>query len=211
MKNEDFKEKNWSGLASDFDKRQDYIVGQGSIQIIEKELGQLEKLGDLLELGCGNGQYTRLISPAANSIIATDVSEDMAKAAAVKLEDCSNVTIETADCYKTRFPNEAFDTVFMANLIHVVMKPETALAEAWRILKDAGRLVILSFTSDGMTAENIGIMKERYLEVFGDFPPKAAPMMLNDLSKLVKENKFRIQSASLIGDKTKAMYVIAQK
>lgn len=205
------KEKNWSGVANDFDARQNYIVGQGSIKIIEKELAKLDKLKDLLELGCGNGKYTCLLAKAADNIIATDLSEEMLGVAKAKLKDFTNVIVEQADCYKTRYDDEKFDTVFMANLIHVIMEPEKSILEARRILKSSGRLIILSYTTDGMTAENIDIMKRRYLEVFGSFPSQKTPMELLDLIKLVEENNFAVESSLLIGDKTKAMYLIARK
>jgi ubiquinone/menaquinone biosynthesis C-methylase UbiE len=204
-------EKNWSGMAKDFDKLQDYIVGKETNFIIAKELAKLHKLKKVLELGCGNGKYTRQIIHAVDHITATDFSEDMVVAATEKLKDLKSLTIEQADCYNLEYADESFDTVFMANLIHVVLKPELALSEARRVLKKNGRLIIVSFTSDGMSLENLEIMKERYLEVFGKFPEKNAPMKLNDLIKMVGENNFQIDKAELLSDKTKAMYLIANK
>lgn len=205
------EEKNWSEFAKDFDELQRYVVGKNTMAMIETELGNLYKLGKLLELGCGNGKYTTFIAKAATNIIATDLSEDMLKTAKMRLKDFANIKLEQSDCYKTKYPEASFDTVFMANLIHVVLEPAKTLKETWRIIKNNGRIVILSFTVDGMKQCDIKIMKERYLESFGKFPAKTAPMMLDDLIEYVKDIGFTIQHASLIGDKTKAMFLIANK
>lgn len=204
-------EKDWSGMAKDFDKLQDYIVGEGTNYIIAKELAKLHKLKNVLELGCGNGKYTRQIINAVDHITATDFSEKMVIAATDKLKDLKNLTIEQADCYNLDYADESFDTVFMANLIHVVLEPELALNEARRVLKKNGRLIMVSFTSDGMSFEDLEIMKKRYIEVFGTFPEKKAPMLLKDLVKIVEKNNFQIGKADLVGNKTKAMYLIASK
>jgi ubiquinone/menaquinone biosynthesis C-methylase UbiE len=205
------KEKNWSGVANDFDKLQNYIVGKETNFVIAKELAKLHILGNVLELGCGNGKYTRQIIHSVDHITATDFSEDMVIAATEKLKDLTNLTIEQADCYNLEYADESFDTVFMANLIHVVLKPELALSEARRVLKKNGHLIIVSFTSDGMSLEDLEIMKKRYLEVFGKFPEKNAPMLLKNLIKLVEQNNFQTDKAELIGNNTRAMYLIANK
>ncbi|PIE45812.1 MAG: hypothetical protein CSA45_01535 [Gammaproteobacteria bacterium] len=44
--------------------------------------------------------------------------------------------------------------MFMANVIHVVEYPDKALREAQRVLKMDGRLIIVSFTMDGMNVIN---------------------------------------------------------
>ena len=204
-------EKDWSGIAKDFNNLQDYIVGEESNFIITRKLAELRNIGRVLELGCGNGKYTRQIIHAADSITATDFSNDMLVSATDKLKDLTNLTIEQADCYKLEYADESFDTVFMANLIHVVLNPELALEEARRVLEKNGKLVILSFTTDGMAPEDIETMKERYLEVFGAFPDKKSPMLLSDLVKLVEAGGFQITIAELIGANTKAMFLMAGK
>ena len=204
-------EKDWSGIAGYFDRRQEYIAGEETIYVIDRELAKLNKLGKVLELGCGNGKYTRQIINAAEHITATDLSGDMLTVAAEKLKDFKNLTLEPADCYKLEYTDETFDSVFMANLIHVVLKPELALKEARRVLRKNGKLIILSFTTDGMTPENIETMKKRYLKVFGAFPEKKSPMLLNDLVKLVKDSGFQVTEAGLVGADTKAMFLAADK
>lgn len=203
------EEKDWSNIAGDFDERQDVLIGEATNKIIKKELCSLKRLGSMLELGCGNGKYTKFMAESADEIIATDVSEEMVSVSRNKLKSFKNIVVEYSDCYKTQYETHRFDTVFMGNLIHVILEPEKALSEAYRVLKKRGALILLSFTIDGMTPENINSLNEKYLDKFGAFPQVKGPMTLNSLSRLVEKNKFTIQKAELIGEDTKAMLVIA--
>ena len=207
MKNE----KNWTAMAEDFDERQNYVVGDNSNTIIEQELLKLKNLQNTLELGCGNGRYTKLLATVTNKIIATDVDEKMINTATEKLKNTENITFEVADCYQTSYNNNHFDTVFMGNLIHVVLEPQIALLESRRILKKGGKLILLSFTIDGMTKANIEGLKKRYIEKFGEFPEINKPMLLKDLAELVSSHGFKIKEQKLLGAESKAMYLIAEK
>ncbi len=205
------EEKDWSKIAKDFDDRQDFIVGESTSRIIEKYLSEIKDLGQTLELGCGNGKYTKLIAKNADTILATDISDEMINVAKDKLKSFNNIKLECSDCYETKYNDSFFDSVFMGNLIHVILKPEKALSEAYRILKNNGRLILISFTTDGMTPENVSFLFERYLEKFGSPPKISTPMTLKSLKEMVEKCNFVVQRAELIGDDTKAMFVIASK
>lgn len=204
-------EKDWSAVAEDFDKRQEYVVGHETEKIIEDHLTSLINLGKTLEFGCGNGKYTKYVLAETDFMTATDVSPNMLEVIKKKFEGTGDLSFEQADCYRTDYEDACYDTVFMANLIHVVLEPMRALKEAERLLKRGGRLVLISFTSDGMSPEDLTILKDRYVEVFGSFPQDKAPMTLKDLTGLVCECHFDVKHASLIGEGTKAMFVVASR
>lgn len=204
-------EKDWSAVAEDFDKRQEYVVGYETEKIIEDHLTSLINLGKTLEFGCGNGKYTKYVLAETGFMTATDVSPEMLEVVKKKFEGTDYLSFEQADCYRTGYEDACYDTVFMANLIHVVLEPMRALKEAERLLKSGGRLVLISFTSDGMTPKDLTILKDRYVEVFGSFPQNKVPMTLKDLTDLVCECHFDVKHASLIGEGTKAMFVVASR
>ena len=62
----------------------------------------------------------------------TDFSDEMTEIARTRLEGFQNITVEKANCINTSFPSGRFDTVFMANLIHIIENPQEALKESWR-------------------------------------------------------------------------------
>lgn len=204
-------EKDWSATATHFDVLQDYVVGDHTTQLVLSKLASIESLGEVLELGCGNGTFTRAVADNARKIVATDCSPEMAAAAGQRLHGLDNVSVEVANCYQTEYPDQAFDTVFMANLIHVVERPDLAVAESRRLLRPGGRLLLLSFTMDGMKLRHAIPMIFRYLKAFGKPPKKATPFKLDSLCDFVQQNGFAVEHRELLGDKSKAMLVLARR
>ena len=209
------KEKYWSKFAETYNGDQTYIVGD-SIQraILERISGESE-LGDLLELGCGVGFFTKVLAKNASHIMATDLSDEMLTVARMQLEDCRNVVVQKTDCEKTDFPDGKFDSVFMANLIHVMENPSITLQESYRILKDGGLLLILDYTGYGMKKFEMMKMGIRYFRKWGKggkppayFRSKLSP---DELRSLVESAGFKVEEVQLMGDKMKALYLKGRK
>ncbi len=205
-------EKDWSKLAENFDDLQRYITGEPTDTIIKESLSNLKNAGDLIEFGCGIGNYTKTLAKLSNSILATDISSEMVRVAKEKLKDFSNVQVQEANCYGTDFEDKTYDTVFMANLIHVVQDPQKALAEAHRLLKNGGKLVIITFTPEKMSFGAKIKMTARYLKAFGVPPKGSTPFTVKTLTEFAAKNNFKIESAELLGNKqSKAVFIVAKK
>ncbi len=205
-------EKDWSAIAENFDKLQVYITGEVTNTQIVTELSQLKNLGQVVEFGCGTGALTSVLADNSDSIVATDISQDMLMIANNKLADISNVSVQQANCYNTNLPEQQFDTVFMGNLIHVVAEPEKALAEAHRLLKPDGKLILVSYTKDGMSFFNILKIIYRYLKAFGKPPKDGTRFGLKMLTDFVNNHHFAVEQAKLLGnEQSKAMFVVAKK
>ncbi|MGD9143308.1 MAG: methyltransferase domain-containing protein, partial [Dehalococcoidia bacterium] len=129
------KEKYWSKFANNFNEEQRYIVGGTIQQAILERLSGESGLGELIELGCGAGFYTKTLAANAGNVTATDLSDEMLAVSRNQLKDCQNVIIEKADCENTDFPDGKFNSIFMANLVHVLENPSIVLRESYRILK----------------------------------------------------------------------------
>ncbi|PIE45811.1 MAG: hypothetical protein CSA45_01530 [Gammaproteobacteria bacterium] len=85
-------EKDWSNLAENFDDLQRYITGAETDKRIKQALSQLGALGHVLELGCGNGNYTKVLSANSQSVLATDISASMVEVAKRQLADLTDIT-----------------------------------------------------------------------------------------------------------------------
>ncbi len=206
------QEKDWSAIAENFDELQRYITGDETNAQVIAELSQLKNLGQVAEFGCGTGAFTKVLADNSDSIIATDISEHMLTVAKKKLADIDHVSIQQANCYSTDLPEQHFDTVFMGNLIHVVAEPEKALAEAHRLLKADGKLILVSYTKDGMNFFNILKMIYRYLKVFGKPPKGGTKFGLKMLVDFVNDHQFSVEQAELLGnEQSKAMFVVTKK
>ena len=205
------KEKYWSKFANTIDEDEKYMAGGTAQQLIIERLSKESGLGELIELGCGTGLYTKALAANAGHVMATDLSDEMLVVARSQLKDLQNVTVEKADCEKTDFPNGKFGSAFMANLIHIIETPPTTLKEAYRILKDGGLLLIFDFTGYGMKPFELMKMGIRTLRR-GYRPRRHFRSLSPDgLRSLVESAGFKVEEVQLIGDRSKAVYLKGRK
>lgn len=204
-------EQYWSRFADDFISRQTYVVGVELIEESKSKLKRQRSLGRVLELGCGSGQYTSVLLSQAESIVATDYSRQMVEVSRKMFSNEPRVQVEQADCCSTHFDDNSFDTVFMANLIHIIPDPYRALQEAYRVIKKNGILLITSFTIEKMSIlQKIGLFY-RYRKTFGPLPKGSTPFTVQSLSKMVAAVGFSVTEAQLLGTRTKSIFLKAGK
>lgn len=206
LKNETF----WSKSATTYMNDTRYVVGEAVLQAVTNKLLAERGLGEVVEFGCGTGHFSKIIAPNAEQVVATDLSDDMLAVARERLIELPNIAVQKADVEGTTFPPRRFDTVFMANIIHVVENPRAALRESHRILKTGGRLLIVSFTCYGMAPWDKIALSLRYLRKFG-IPKHSRNYSAHGLAALVESTGFEIERAQLIGDKIKLVYLMGMK
>ncbi|OAN17977.1 methyltransferase type 11 [Photobacterium jeanii] len=204
-------ENKWEQFASSFEEKNNYVVGIKDIQRVKVALLSVTNLGKMLELGCGNGTYTSCFVDSASHITATDLSEDMVAVTKERFDGIEHVTVESADCFALPYEDNSFDTVFMANLLHVIPEPERALAEANRVLKPEGKLMAMSFTLDGMSFFNKLGLKYRFVKTYGAKSGSSTMMTPQLASSLASTAKFENITTQVLGKSVKAVYLSATK
>jgi ABC-2 type transport system ATP-binding protein len=207
----DVTEKYWSRFSETYDQNQAYVVGKDFIGEIGKALSKLPKLGKTVELGCGTGVYTELILPKTTHLVATDLSNELLELARKRLGNNPKVTIQNENCRATSFASDAFDNVFMANLIHVVENPAQVLEECHRVLRKGGVLIIVTYTNVGMHLLEKIKLGVRFLKVWGKPPKHTHIFSPEKLAGLMERAGFVIQESKLIGTRSKAVFVIGKK
>jgi ubiquinone/menaquinone biosynthesis C-methylase UbiE len=96
--------------------------------------------GNLLEIGCGTGSFSRLVSPHAGSIVAIDLSPVMIETATRRSSAYSNIEFQAADVQTLEFPRERYDcivsiaTLHHLSFMHIVQKMKSALKANGAIL-----------------------------------------------------------------------------
>ena len=100
---------------------------------------------EVLECACGTGLLTAAMAPKCKNLIATDFSEKMLKRAGKKLKGRRNVRFERSNILNLPYPDERFDAVVAANVIHLLENPAAALNELDRVCKSGGRLIIPTY------------------------------------------------------------------
>src|SRR5688572_11717095 len=95
------------------------------------------------DLGCGTGQVSELIAPHVAKVIAVDGSTDMVQAARKRLKGLHQVEVRRGDMEALPIDDGTLDVAIVALVLHHVPEPARALAEAARVLKPAGRVLIV--------------------------------------------------------------------
>ncbi|MDO6705517.1 class I SAM-dependent methyltransferase [Photobacterium sp. 1_MG-2023] len=205
------QENQWEQFAQNFEARNNYVVGMTNIDLLKGELRAFSDPGRLLELGCGNGTYTQCFLDSASEIMATDISEEMVRITQERFQSALNVRVEQADCFQLPYQDSAFDTVLMANVLHIIPNPEIALAEGFRVLKAGGRLIVASFTLHGMSLIHQMLMRYRYTKMYGKKSSTAIKLTPVLASDRVSAAGFQVETCRLIGHHVKAVYLVACK
>lgn len=101
-------------------------------------------LGDVLDVGSGDGAIALMLAPRAKSVTCMDRSEKILDAAKHRLKNLDNVRFELGDVHELPFPDARFDEVLLFNVLSYASKPARAIGEAARVLRPGGRVVIVT-------------------------------------------------------------------
>lgn len=203
------KEEYWSRFADDFEAGSYYVVGQSDMDIVLKKLAEQKDLKKTLELGCGSGIYSRVITREASELYATDLSDEMVAVSKERLKAFPTITVQKANCFQLSYGDGVFDTVFMANLLHIIPNPEKALAETKRVMKPGGTAFVISYTTQGMSFLHKLGMIYRYLKTWGKPSPYARTLKLEQAAEMVRSQGFDIVQSQLIGDRSRVIFIKA--
>jgi ArsR family transcriptional regulator len=115
------------------------------------ELTVAAPLGDLLDIGCGQGRVLKLLASRANRVIGVDIDSDARQLARAELllAGVENYSLRKGNMYELPFADGEFDTVILDDVLGDADEPVLALCEAGRLLRPGGRLLILAATDDG--------------------------------------------------------------
>ncbi|MEV6776933.1 methyltransferase domain-containing protein [Streptomyces syringium] len=112
----------------------------------------------VLDLGCGDGAVSEqlLLRDPAMSLVGADPEPDLLQAARARLGDRARFVEGDASSVSRLFPPATFDTVVLANCVHLVPDLDEALAAIGQVLTGGGRLVFNSaFYSGAETAADL--------------------------------------------------------
>jgi ubiquinone/menaquinone biosynthesis C-methylase UbiE/DNA-binding transcriptional ArsR family regulator len=107
-------------------------------------LAALLRLGDVLDVGSGDGAAAAMFAPYCRSLTCVDTSARMIDAAAARLGKHAHVHAEVADAHDLPYRASSFDSVLVFHTLTYAEHPARAVEECARVLRPGGRLVILS-------------------------------------------------------------------
>lgn len=104
-----------------------------------------EPIGDLLDVGTGAGFLLKTLAPAARKAVGVDRSTDALRLARSQVQGAGlgRCVLRRGDMYKLGFGAAEFDTVTLGRVLSHAQDPAAVLAEAVRVLRPGGRLVLI--------------------------------------------------------------------
>ncbi len=106
-----------------------------------------ESFDRIVDLGTGTGRMLALLAPYAQEAEGLDLSHHMLTVARANLNraEVSNARVRQGDATQTPFESASADLVMVHQVLHYLEQPEDVIAEAARILKPGGRLLVIDF------------------------------------------------------------------
>ncbi|HMN86303.1 MAG TPA: metalloregulator ArsR/SmtB family transcription factor [Bauldia sp.] len=122
-------------------------VSEGDVEAAMLAALGARRFDSLLDLGTGTGRMLELFAPLFARAVGVDASPAMLAVARANLDRAgiANVQIRLGDIYNLPLPRDSFDVVTVHQVLHYLDDPERALAEAARVLRPGGRLLVVDF------------------------------------------------------------------
>ncbi len=137
------RKTSWGGVADWYEEHlaeggtyQETVIAPNTLRLLAPAKGK-----PILEIGCGEGYFTRLLKKEGHSVVGSDISSELIQRARAH-ED--QISYHTAPAERLAF---ASDNIFAAVLAILTLqnmeRVELALMEAARVLQPRGRMVMV--------------------------------------------------------------------
>ena len=135
-------DQNWAdSVAGDMERH--YSPGRTWEAMARSALPLLEP-GDVLDIASGDGVLAELMAPHSNRYVCLDASSKVVAAATERLRRLPNVEVREGDMHALPLDDATFDLVALMHALTYAAHPAQAVAEAARVLRTGGRLLLTS-------------------------------------------------------------------
>jgi len=147
--------------------------------VMKIAVGEDLKGKKILDIGCASGKSSVLFADAGAEVCGIDISPMLiGQARQIWGERGDKVNFSIGDSEKLEFPDNTFDVCYFAGVLHHLPDRRPTIAEAFRVLKEGGKIVAIEPN------------KRDFLERFGyvmaglrgDLTPNEAPIDPRQLS-----------------------------
>ncbi|CAL1692044.1 2-methoxy-6-polyprenyl-1,4-benzoquinol methylase, mitochondrial [Brevundimonas subvibrioides] len=134
-------------VAPSWDRIRSLYVSESSVESAIAGAAGPGPFDRIVDLGTGSGRMLTLLGSKARMSIGLDLSQNMlniARANVVKA-GLDKVELRHGDIFATRLPNQSADLVLVHQVLHYLVDPAAAVAEAARLVSPGGKLLIVDF------------------------------------------------------------------
>lgn len=135
----------WDYIANFYDFFENLYNSKVNRELCKKVAERMSSNDNVLECACGTGMISVYIATKCKSLIATDFSQGMLAKSRKRCKKIKNIRVEKANILQLQYPNESFDKVVAANVIHLLDQPDIAISELIRVCKKGGKIIIPTY------------------------------------------------------------------
>jgi ubiquinone/menaquinone biosynthesis C-methylase UbiE len=137
----------FSAHAAEWDRIRRLHVADAAVEAAVVAALGAKPIRSLLDLGTGTGRMLELFGPAIQRGLGIDLSLDMLAIARARIERAGlrHCSVRQGDIYDLSLPRESFDAVIVHQVLHFLDDGARAVAEAARVLRPEGRLLVVDF------------------------------------------------------------------
>ena len=178
-------------LAGKFGRQ--YVPGRSWQGLAETLLMLLPPLV-IADLGAGEGTVSQLLARRAKRVIAVDNSEKMVEFGSdlAKNHGVENLEYRLGDLESLPSADGEVDVAFFSQSLHHAQHPTLALAEAYRILKPGGRVIVLD------------LLKHHFEEARAIYADLHLGFTKVELQRLLKDTGFSNVTLAVVHQETEA-------
>ncbi|HSV30052.1 MAG TPA: class I SAM-dependent methyltransferase, partial [Candidatus Omnitrophota bacterium] len=105
------------------------------------------RIRDLVDMGTGTGRVLEVLAPHVERAVGIDLSREMLAVARANLERAGlrHCMVRQGDITQLPLPAASADAVTLHQVLHYAAEPALLVAEAARVLKPDGLLVVVDF------------------------------------------------------------------
>jgi ArsR family transcriptional regulator len=139
-------ERSFAGHAADWDALRSLHVAESEVEAAIGRALADRPIGRLVDIGTGTGRMLELFGGRAEQALGIDRSPEMLRLARAKLaEEGIDAELRQGDMYALPLGADSADTVIIHQVLHYAQNPAAAVAEAARLLRPGGRLIVVDF------------------------------------------------------------------
>jgi ubiquinone/menaquinone biosynthesis C-methylase UbiE/DNA-binding HxlR family transcriptional regulator len=194
LKRQDKMRAYFDELAGKFGRQ--YVPGRSWKGLAETLLTLLPPMV-IADLGAGEGTVAQLLARRAREVIAVDNSEKMVEFGSelARKHGVRNLHYRKGDLEALPIEDKRVDVAFFSQSLHHAQHPERAVAEAFRILKPGGRIVVLD-----LVKHNFEEARELYADLWLGFTQV-------EVQRLLRKAGFKSVSTSVVHRESKAPHL----
>lgn len=133
--------------AAEWDQIRSLYIDESEVEKALLRALAIDRINVMLDIGTGTGRILELLGRLGVRGIGIDQSREMLAVARAKLSDAGlgHCRVQHGDMYQLPWPAGTFDAVTIHQVLHFADRPAAVIAEAARVLKPGGRLVVADF------------------------------------------------------------------